>query len=65
MKERFDAEGISIPFPQRDIHVHQVVSNGNGAAGNGQSSQPAEQAQPVGSIAAGEDGHDEADDEDS
>ena len=65
VKERFDAEGISIPFPQRDIHVHQVVSNGNGAAGNGQSSQPAEQAQPVGSIAAGEDGHDEADDEDS
>ncbi len=23
-KEAFDAKGISIPFPQRDIHVHQI-----------------------------------------
>lgn len=22
VKERFDAEGISIPFPQRDVHIH-------------------------------------------
>lgn len=24
MKIRFDAEGISIPFPQQDVHMHQV-----------------------------------------
>lgn len=26
VKDRFDAEGLSIPFPQRDVHVHQVTS---------------------------------------
>ena len=26
VKERFDAEGISIPFPQRDIHIHHDES---------------------------------------
>ena len=26
VKLRFDAEGISIPFPQTDVHVHQVQS---------------------------------------
>lgn len=25
-KARFDEEGISIPFPQRDVHLHQVTS---------------------------------------
>ncbi|NNJ75339.1 MAG: mechanosensitive ion channel family protein [Anderseniella sp.] len=26
VKERFDEDGISIPFPQRDIHLHQAVN---------------------------------------
>ncbi len=25
VKERFDEEGISIPFPQQDVHMHQVA----------------------------------------
>ncbi len=24
VKKRFDAEGVSIPFPQQDVHMHQV-----------------------------------------
>jgi small conductance mechanosensitive channel len=30
VKERFDAEGISIPFPQRDVHVHTPAQPGPG-----------------------------------
>lgn len=26
VKERFDADGVSIPFPQRDVHMHQAAS---------------------------------------
>ena len=25
-KERFDAEGICIPFPQRDVHLYQTAA---------------------------------------
>lgn len=24
IKKRFDAEGLSFPFPQRDVHMHKV-----------------------------------------
>lgn len=31
VKIRFDAENISIPFPQQDVHMHQVISNSQAA----------------------------------
>lgn len=31
VKERFDQEGISIPFPQRDVHVYSTATNPMGA----------------------------------
>jgi len=27
IKERFDEEGISIPFPQQDVYMHQVPAD--------------------------------------
>ena len=27
VKEEFDAAGISIPFPQTDVHLHTVALN--------------------------------------
>jgi small conductance mechanosensitive channel len=27
VKQRFDSEGISIPFPQRDVHIYQEAGN--------------------------------------
>ena len=32
VKKQFDAEGISIPFPQRDVHIHQVEAPAKPAA---------------------------------
>ena len=29
VKRRFDAEGVSIPFPQQDIHVYQEALEGS------------------------------------
>ena len=30
VKQRFDAAGISIPFPQRDVHLHTVAPSSGG-----------------------------------
>jgi small conductance mechanosensitive channel len=27
VKKRFDEVGISIPFPQRDVHIHNVPAD--------------------------------------
>lgn len=32
VKERFDKEGISIPFPQQDVHMHDIVAMKKAAA---------------------------------
>ena len=39
VKRRFDASGISIPYPQRDVHVYQHTLN-NGSSGNGTEPSP-------------------------
>jgi len=33
VKMRFDREGISIPFPQRDVHLHETRREGKGDGG--------------------------------
>ena len=32
VKKRFDEEGISIPFPQRDVHIHQADASSGGSS---------------------------------
>ena len=32
VKEEFDRNGISIPYPQRDIHVYHETVAGNGSS---------------------------------
>ena len=29
VKELLDAAGVSIPFPQRDVHLHRVAAQGD------------------------------------
>ena len=33
VKQRFDAEGVTIPFPQRDVHLYPVPASGEVAKG--------------------------------
>jgi small conductance mechanosensitive channel len=46
VKQRFDAEGISIPFPQQDVHHYNVASAGPVDAPALQS-KPVERSRPV------------------
>lgn len=43
VKQRFDNEGVSIPFPQRDVHVYNTLPQASevGQAGSGSISPPA------------------------
>jgi small conductance mechanosensitive channel len=42
VKERFDQAGISIPFPQRDIHIYNTTPNSGVASAQGGTKKPIE-----------------------
>ena len=42
VKERFDQAGISIPFPQRDIHIYNTTPNFGVASAQGETKKPIE-----------------------
>jgi small-conductance mechanosensitive channel len=47
VKRRFDEEGISIPFPQRDVHVYHQDGSDGAAASGGQRSSTAATGQTI------------------
>ncbi len=61
VKERFDAAGISIPYPQQDVYMHQVAPKAEKAvAAHGATHKAAASetsVQPRGDISKGEEGH--------
>jgi small conductance mechanosensitive channel len=40
IKKRFDKEGISFPFPQRDVHLYKAENSGPGASRAGKLASP-------------------------
>jgi small conductance mechanosensitive channel len=62
VKEGFDRNGIAIPFPQRDVHVHQVTENG-AAVSTASPPSPSPSGDRRRTEAAGSEGHDAGDDE--
>jgi small conductance mechanosensitive channel len=58
VKERFDEVGISIPYPQQDVHVKNDLAAPSypGPISSDHEKQGAAQAKPV-SISAGDEGH--------
>jgi small-conductance mechanosensitive channel len=46
VKERFDKEGVSIPFPQRDIHIYNTGQQGASVAHQLTDTAPVEVTEP-------------------